>query len=134
MYLEKNKNMGKIQTNPSKFIQRFIDIMSVSHEVEVIYSVRIRQYRKCFVAVCVDRYCYEFFMYDGKNYLRVEKWQINKMLRNEHSYVGWSSFYSGTGSMKQVVEIEKTRHLDTKGLRFDRCYKYQELKTWKLEK
>ena len=117
--------MEKKQTNPTKYVQRFIDFMSVSHEVEVLYTLKVKRYR-CHVAVCVDRYCYDFIMYDKSRILTVNKWEVNKKIRNEHNLV--------TKKMKQIMEIEMKRHLKTKEIRFDGKYKYQELKTWEQEK
>lgn len=125
--------MVKIQTNPSKFIQRFIDIMSVNHEVKVICSLRVKEYGRCHVSICVDQYYYDFIMYNGKNCLKVNRWLINRMLQYENYFLGWSSFLDPK-SMKQVMEIEIIGYLGTKVLMFDRSYKYQELKTWKQKK
>lgn len=120
-----------MKINPSKFIQRFIDIMSINHEVEILHSLRVRN--KCGVEICVDHYLYSFVMYDGSNRLLIEKFHINRMLQNENSFVGWSSFYNPQ-TYKQCIEIEITEHVKSKIKYFDYKYKYQELRTWKKEK
>lgn len=63
----------KNKIKPSDFVQRFLNIMAINHDVKVLVSIRIEIYKICNIYTLVDKFAYKFNMKDGDNLLIIKR-------------------------------------------------------------